>query len=103
MIAYSIPKYFSEVFRNGMNFFFEKSSLHNAGLCIQLEHGGASCISPKQGPLAFTVVDVSGIYFIAFTSAIVNKENHLLGIHQVVIDFCNCHINGIVPHHIQIL
>ena len=42
-----------------------------AGLHIQLGHGGASCISPKQGPLAFTVVDVSGI-------------------HLITIDFCNC-------------
>ena len=53
---------------NGL--FFKKSSLHNAGLHIQLGHGGASCISPKWGPLAFTVVDVSGI-------------------HLITIDFCN--------------
>ena len=67
---------------NGL--FFQKSSLHNSGLCIQLGHGGAKCISPTPGPITFTVVDVSGI-------------------HKVAIDFCNCHTNGIIPHHIQLL
>ena len=43
------------------------------------------------------------LILLPFTSVIVNKENHLLGIHQVVIDFCDCHINGIIPHHIQLL
>ena len=73
MIAHSILlfKYFSEVLEMEWFFFFEKSNLGNAGLRIQLGHGGATCISPKQGPLAFTVVDVSGIHFIT-------------------IDFCKC-------------
>ena len=55
-------------------FFFHKSSLHNSGLHIQFEHGGAKCISPTPGPITFTVVDVSGI-------------------HKVAIDFCNCRTN----------
>jgi CxC2 like cysteine cluster associated with KDZ transposases len=42
--------------------FFEKSSLRDAGLRIQLGHGGGKCIAPTPGPITFIVVDVSGIY-----------------------------------------
>jgi hypothetical protein len=41
--------------------FFEKSSLRDSGLCIQLGHGGGNCIAPTPGPTTFIVVDVSGI------------------------------------------
>jgi hypothetical protein len=78
-------KQFSDHFLKRWNgSFFEKSSLHDSGLRIQLGHGGTKCISPTPGPIAFTVVDVSGI-------------------HKVAIDFCDCRTNGIVPHHIQLL
>ena len=67
-----------------MVFFFEKSTLQDAGLCIQLGHGGAKCIAPAPGPSKFIIVDVSGI-------------------HNVAIDYCDCRTNGIIPHHIQLL
>ena len=66
-------------------YFFEKLSVHDLGLHIQLGHGGAKCIAPTPGPIiSFTVVDVSGIQMVA-------------------IDFCDCRTNGIIPHHIQLL
>ena len=65
-------------------FYFCRSSLHEAGLRIQLGHDGAKCISPISGPPAFTVTDLSGV-------------------HCVAVDFCDCRQNGIVPRHIQLL
>ena len=65
-------------------FFFEKSTLQDAGLRIQLGHGGAKCIAPAPGPSKFIIVNVSGI-------------------HNVAIDYCDCRTNGIIPHHIQLL
>jgi CxC2 like cysteine cluster associated with KDZ transposases len=75
---------FSHFLKKWNGLFFQKSSLHDSGLRIQLGHGGAKCITPTPGPITFTVVDISGI-------------------HNVAIDFCNCRTNGIIPHHIQLL
>jgi len=51
--------------------FFEKTSLSNLGLWIQLGHDGASCPCPCPGPQGFMVFDVSGA-------------------HYVNIDYCGC-------------
>ena len=85
-------------FKKWNGHFFQKSSVHSAGLHIQLGHGGAKCIAPIPGPITFTVIDVSGIYSVAIDSLV-----DVSGIHSVAIDFCNCCTNGIIPHHIQLL
>ena len=36
-------------------FYFEKSTLQDAGLRIQLGHGGAKCIAPAPGPSKFII------------------------------------------------
>ena len=60
------PKQQSDLFLKKWNgSFFEKSSLIDAGLRIQLGHGGAKCIAPTPGPLTFIVIDVSGIHNVA--------------------------------------
>src|SRR5271155_1406731 len=84
MITPLCLKLFSNCFKKWNGIFFQKSSLYDSGLCIQLGHGGAKCIAPTPGPITFTVVDVSGI-------------------HNVAINYCNCRTNGIIPHHIQLL
>jgi hypothetical protein len=57
------PKQQSDHFLKKWNgSFFEKSSLKDAGLRIQLGHGGAKCIAPTPGPLTFIAIDVSGTH-----------------------------------------
>ena len=103
MIASFIPKYFSEVLRNGMDFFLRnqvfimQAFAFNLGMEVQ-------AASLQNKVLLHSLWLMCQVFILSpFTSAIVNKEYHLLGIHQVVIDFCDCRINGIVPHHIQLL
>ncbi|KAM6492909.1 hypothetical protein JOM56_011043 [Amanita muscaria] len=67
---------------NGL--FFEKVSLRDLGLVVQLGHGGAKCIHPAPGPKGFSVFDVSGI-------------------HRVTINYCDCGQDGFVPYRVQIL
>ncbi|KAJ7594166.1 hypothetical protein C8J56DRAFT_1043935 [Mycena floridula] len=56
---------------NGL--FFERVSLRELGLRVQLGHGGnIGCPQRKQEPQKFTVIDSSGI-------------------HTVSVDFCQCH------------
>ncbi|TDL20498.1 hypothetical protein BD410DRAFT_725441 [Rickenella mellea] len=45
--------------------FFEKTTLRDLGLCVQLGHvPGSSCLSPEPGPAEFTVVHTNGIHVI---------------------------------------
>lgn len=66
--------------------FFERMSLKECGLLIQLGHSGLHiCPRPTPGPKNFTVVDTSGI-------------------HQVAVSFCNCPgSDGIKKHYVQLL
>ncbi|KAF8335185.1 hypothetical protein F5887DRAFT_892104 [Amanita rubescens] len=45
--------------------FFDKDSLRNIGLHVQLGHGGNPCPSPLPGPPTFTVFDTSGYHIVA--------------------------------------
>ncbi|KAF8333820.1 hypothetical protein F5887DRAFT_892938 [Amanita rubescens] len=45
--------------------FFDKDSLQNLGLRVQLGHGGNPCPSPSPGPSTFTVFDTSGYHIVA--------------------------------------
>src|ERR1700678_2393562 len=57
-----------------------------------------------QGPLhSLLLMFQVSIFHHPLTSRDLNKYNYLPGIHQVTIEFCDCHTNGIVPHHIQLL
>jgi hypothetical protein len=58
----SLEHFYDSFLKKWNGSFFEKSSLHDSGLRIQLGHGGAKCIAPSPGPNSFTVVDVSGIH-----------------------------------------
>ncbi|KAI0039250.1 hypothetical protein FA95DRAFT_1612723 [Auriscalpium vulgare] len=51
--------------------FFEKYSLAEAGLCIQLGHDNLSCPNPRPTTTNLTVIDTSGV-------------------HRVVVRFCDC-------------
>ncbi len=65
--------------------FYEKTSLQDLGLVIQLSHHGPSC--PCPGPIQkdFIIVDLSGI-------------------HTIDIQFCACHnMSGGAASHIQLL
>ena len=103
MVDYSIPKYVSEVFRNGMDFFLRNQVFIMLAFAFSLGMEVQAASLWNKGLLHSLWLMYQVFISFPFTSAIVNEENNLLGIHQVVIDFCNCHINGIVPHHIQIL
>ncbi|KIL68676.1 hypothetical protein M378DRAFT_184632 [Amanita muscaria Koide BX008] len=65
-------------------FFFEKVSLRDLGLVVQLGHGGAKCIHPAPGPKGFSVFDISGV-------------------HRVTINYCDCGKDGFTPYRVQIL
>ena len=64
--------------------FFVATSLKDLGLRVQLGHGGQPCVSPSEGPKKFSVLDTSGIHYVA-------------------IDFCDCRTNGLVPRRVQLL
>lgn len=55
------------------------------------------------GPLLSLWLMCQVFFFSLMTSVNIDKYDHLLGIHPVTIDFCNCRTNGIIPHHIQLL
>jgi CxC2 like cysteine cluster associated with KDZ transposases len=57
----------------------------------------------NQGPLHSLWLMCQVFILLPLSSLIVNKQDHLPGFHQVNIDFCDCHTNEIVPHHIQLL
>ena len=78
-----ISQHFSDLFLKKWNgSFFDKSSLHDAGLRIQLGHGGGKCITPTPGPITFIVFDVSGIHYAAIPS-----NHHSLSSLQVFTKF----------------
>ncbi|KAI0038390.1 hypothetical protein FA95DRAFT_1613426 [Auriscalpium vulgare] len=60
---------------------FEKHSLLDAGLCLQLGHDDRTCPNPRQSSTKLTVVDTSGI-------------------HTVAVRFCDC---GTAPTYVQLL
>ncbi|KAF8984861.1 hypothetical protein BDQ17DRAFT_1393808 [Cyathus striatus] len=45
--------------------YFEKDSLRNLGLCIQLGHGGALCSSPANATVELVVVDITGVHCVS--------------------------------------
>lgn len=48
---------------NGL--FFEKTTLRDLGLCVQLGHvPGSACVNPEPGPTEFTVIHTNGIHVI---------------------------------------
>lgn len=52
--------------------FFDKTSLRDLGLQVQLGHSGGRCPCPERGPQTFTVFALSGV-------------------HHVDINYCGCH------------
>ncbi|SJL18909.1 uncharacterized protein ARMOST_22511 [Armillaria ostoyae] len=63
--------------------FFQKTSLRDLGLRVQLGHeDGSRCLNPERGHVHFTVI-------------------HVNGLHEVAVDFCNCWLT--VPHRQQML
>ncbi|KAF8978515.1 hypothetical protein BDQ17DRAFT_1394724 [Cyathus striatus] len=66
---------------NGL--FFEKESLQNIGLNIQLGHGGADCSRTTDTNINIVVVDTTGV-------------------HNISVSFCDCKIQA-TPRYIQLL
>ena len=62
---------YSESFQRWNGTYFEKTTLRNVGLTIQLNHTNESCPLPVKGPADFLVFDSTGI-------------------HRVSINFCGC-------------
>ncbi|PBK71034.1 hypothetical protein ARMSODRAFT_884651, partial [Armillaria solidipes] len=65
---------------NGL--WFEKTSLHQIGLCVQLNHMSMHCRAPIAGHVSFKVL-------------------HTTGTHDVAVDYCGCERQ--LPPHIQLL
>ncbi|KAI0054927.1 hypothetical protein BV25DRAFT_1922257 [Artomyces pyxidatus] len=64
--------------------FFEKYSLSEAGLCIQLGHDGLVCPLPRPYTTTMTVIDISGV-------------------HRVCVRFCDCSNAGTAYNYVQLL
>ncbi|KAI0245468.1 hypothetical protein BJV78DRAFT_1356698 [Lactifluus subvellereus] len=64
--------------------FFTVVTLQSLGLCVQLGHGGALCPLPSAGPKTFCVFDTTGV-------------------HHILVNFCNCRMNGIIHQRTQLL
>jgi len=64
--------------------FFDKVSLKELGVRVQLGHGGHVCPCPSPGPPGFMVFDTSGI-------------------HSVNIDYCNCPRDDVLDWRTQLL
>ena len=64
--------------------FFNKDSLSNLGLCIELRHVGSACPCPSPEPPNFMVFDTSGV-------------------HLVNIDYCECPREDVLDRRTQLL
>ncbi|KAM6501762.1 hypothetical protein JOM56_001739 [Amanita muscaria] len=64
--------------------FFERVSLQEIGLVVQLGHAGGKCVHPTPGPVGFCVFDATGV-------------------HRVTINYCDCGKDGFIPYWVQIL
>ncbi|KAI0037995.1 hypothetical protein FA95DRAFT_1506217, partial [Auriscalpium vulgare] len=64
--------------------FFDKYSLREAGLRIQLGHDGHACPLPLKKDSSLTVVDISGV-------------------HEIQVDYCDCARIGSSRHFVQLL
>ena len=63
--------------------YFERHSLREAGLLVQLGHDGNSCSRPHE-PVVLTILDLTGI-------------------HLVRVQFCDCGVVGSSKHFVQML
>ncbi|KAI0073201.1 hypothetical protein K474DRAFT_1722408 [Panus rudis PR-1116 ss-1] len=67
--------------------YFERISLTDMGLVVQLGHGGDMCANPIAGPKDFLVCDITGM-------------------HSVCIQYCHCYReaeNGVLPRWVQLM
>ena len=64
--------------------FFEKKTLCELGLRVQLGHGGSACPCAIPGPTDFTLFDTNGV-------------------HHVNIDYCDCIQPPAPPKRVQLL